>query len=58
MSKLKMTTIRIDEDDLRRAQGLGINVSQVCRNAVKEAITRMELSFVEIDRLDVSNSRT
>lgn len=42
MGKLKITAIRIDEDDLAKAKDLGINVSQVCRNAVKEAIRRMD----------------
>jgi hypothetical protein len=42
MGQLKITAIRIDEDDLVKAKNLGINVSQVCRNAVKEAIRRME----------------
>jgi hypothetical protein len=42
MGKLKITAIRIDEDDLAKAKELGINVSQVCRNAVKEAIRRMD----------------
>ncbi len=41
MGKLKITAIRIDEEDLAKAKDLGINVSQVCRNAVKEAIRRM-----------------
>ncbi len=42
MGKLKLTAIRLDDEDLEKAQKLGINVSQVCRNAVKEAIRRME----------------
>lgn len=42
MGEKKITAIRIDEDDLSKAKNLGINVSQVCRNAVKEAIRRME----------------
>jgi hypothetical protein len=49
MGKLKITAIRINEDDLVRAKELGINVSQVCRNAVKEAIRRMEGSFPSRD---------
>ena len=49
MGKLKITAIRIDEDDLAKAKNLGINVSQVCRNAVKEAIRRMEGSYSSRD---------
>jgi post-segregation antitoxin (ccd killing protein) len=45
VGKLKITAIRIDEDDLAKAKNLGINVSQVCRNAVKEAIRRMEGTY-------------
>lgn len=42
MGRQRLTAIRIDEDDLKKAKNLGINVSQVCRNAVKEAIRRMD----------------
>jgi post-segregation antitoxin (ccd killing protein) len=49
MGNLKITAIRIDEDDLIKAKKLGINVSQVCRNAVKEAIRRMEGSYLSKD---------
>ena len=42
LGKLKLTAIRLDDEDLEKAKKLGINISQVCRNAVKEAIRRME----------------
>ena len=37
-----MTTIRIDEELLRKAHELGLNVSKVCENALKEAVRRLE----------------
>ena len=42
MGKRKMTTIRIDEELLRKAHELGLNVSKVCENALKEAVRRLE----------------
>jgi post-segregation antitoxin (ccd killing protein) len=38
----KITTIRIDEDLLKKAHNLGLNVSKISENAIKEAIERME----------------
>ena len=42
MGKKKITTMRIDADLLRKAHELGLNVSRVCENALKDAIERME----------------
>jgi post-segregation antitoxin (ccd killing protein) len=42
MGKRIITTIRIDEEDIKKAHVLGINISTVSRNAIKEAIQRME----------------
>ena len=42
MGKRKMTTIRIDEDLLRKAHDLGLNVSKISENALKEMIRRLE----------------
>jgi hypothetical protein len=42
MGKRKMTTIRIDEELLTKAHDLGLNVSKLSENALKDAIDRME----------------
>ena len=41
MGKKKITSMRIDEDLLQKAHELGLNVSKVCENALKEAIERL-----------------
>jgi post-segregation antitoxin (ccd killing protein) len=41
MGKTVVTSIRIDEDVLREAKALGLNVSKVCENALKMAIERL-----------------
>jgi post-segregation antitoxin (ccd killing protein) len=38
----KITTIRIDDELLKKAHDLGLNVSKISENAIKEAIERME----------------
>ncbi len=45
MGKRKLTTIRIDEVLLIKAHDLGLNVSKISENALKEAISRMEGSY-------------
>jgi len=42
MGRAVITSIRIDEDVLRRAKEVGLNVSKVSENALKEAIARLE----------------
>jgi post-segregation antitoxin (ccd killing protein) len=42
MSPKRMTTIRVDEDSLRKAHDLGLNVSKIAENALKEAIKKLE----------------
>ena len=42
MGELIVTTIRVDNEDLVKAKKLGLNISQVCRNAIAEAIRRLE----------------
>ncbi|MCP8313113.1 MAG: type II toxin-antitoxin system CcdA family antitoxin [archaeon] len=37
-----MTSIRIDEDVFREAKSLGLNVSKIAENALKEAIRRLK----------------
>jgi len=43
MGRAVITSIRIDEDVLRRAKEVGLNVSKVSENALKEAIARLEI---------------
>jgi len=38
MGKKARTTLTIDEEVLKKAQEIGLNVSQFCENALKEAI--------------------
>ena len=38
----KMTTIRIDEKILKKAQKLGINISKACENALRLYIEALE----------------
>jgi len=38
----KITTMRIDEELIKKAHDLGLNVSKISENAIKEAIERME----------------
>jgi post-segregation antitoxin (ccd killing protein) len=38
----KITTMRIDEELIKKAHDLGLNVSKVSENAIREAIEKME----------------
>ena len=42
MGKKIVTSIRIDEEVFRKAKDLGLSVSKVAENALKEAIRRLE----------------
>ena len=42
MGKRIVTSIRIDEDVLRRAKEVGLNISKISENALREAIARLE----------------
>jgi hypothetical protein len=42
MGKSKVASIRIDEDVLREAKELGLNISKISENALKEAIKRLK----------------
>lgn len=39
----KITTMRIDAELIKKAHDLGLNVSKISENAIKEAIERMEV---------------
>jgi hypothetical protein len=43
MGKKKMTTIRVDAELIKKAHDLGLNVSKISENALKDAIGRMEM---------------
>jgi hypothetical protein len=49
MGKRKMTTIRIDAELLKKAHDLGLNVSKISENALKDAIERMERPKTQTD---------
>ena len=49
MGKKKITSIRIDEDLLKKAHDLGLIVSKVCENALKEAIERLSNPVVILE---------
>ena len=42
MGQKKTTTMRIDEELIKKAHDLGLNVSKVSENAIREAIEKME----------------
>jgi hypothetical protein len=42
MGRQRVTSIRIDEDVFREAKELGLNVSKIAENALKEAIRRLK----------------
>lgn len=42
MGKAIVTSIRIDEEVFREAKELGLNVSKITENALKEAIRRLK----------------
>jgi len=42
MGKKQVITIRIDSELVEKAHLLGLNMSQIARNAIKEAIEKME----------------
>lgn len=43
LGKKKITTMRIDAELIKKAHDLGLNVSKISENAIKEAIERMEV---------------
>ena len=42
MGKKVVTSIRIDQDILRKAKEIGLNLSKISENALKEAIKRLQ----------------
>jgi post-segregation antitoxin (ccd killing protein) len=42
LGRKKITTMRIDEELVKKAHDLGLNVSKISENAIREAVDRME----------------
>ncbi|RLI14314.1 MAG: hypothetical protein DRO43_04330 [Candidatus Hecatellales archaeon] len=42
MGRKRLTSMRIDEDLLKEAKELGLNISKICENALREAIAKMK----------------
>jgi post-segregation antitoxin (ccd killing protein) len=42
LGKKKTTTMRIDEELIKKAHAIGLNVSKISENAIREAIEKME----------------
>ena len=49
MGKKARTTLTIDEEILRKAQEIGLNVSQFCENALKQAIKALEQTKIQTE---------
>jgi len=47
MGKKKITSLRLDEDLVKKAHELGLNVTKICENAIKEAISKLESPKIE-----------
>jgi hypothetical protein len=48
MGKTKVT-LSMDEDVVKQAKNIGLNISKTCENALKEAISRLEGSYSSRD---------
>ena len=42
MVETKVTSIRLPKDLLEKAQDLGLNVSKVCENCLRKAVSKLE----------------
>jgi post-segregation antitoxin (ccd killing protein) len=49
MGKAVVTSIRVDEDVLREAKALGLNVSKVAENALREAVRRLKGEYFKTE---------
>ena len=45
MGKTRLTSMRIDSEILDKAHSLGLNVTKIAENALKDAINRMQDSY-------------
>lgn len=42
MAKTKLISMRIDENLHKKAKNLGLNITKVCENALRDAVARLE----------------
>jgi len=42
MTKKVISTIYLDEEVLKRAKEVGLNISRICENALEQAVHRLE----------------
>jgi post-segregation antitoxin (ccd killing protein) len=49
MGKKARTTLTIDAEVLRKAHEIGLNVSQFCENALKQAIKALEQTKIQTE---------
>ena len=42
MAKAKLISIRVNTETHRKARELGLNISKICDNALKEAVAKLE----------------
>ena len=47
MGKKRMTSMRIDGDIIDKAKEIGLNISQFCENALKQAIKALEQTKIQ-----------
>ncbi len=52
------TTVKMDKELVKQAHELGLNVSKVCENALKETISRLKGSNQGCDRSKVMKTKT
>ena len=50
MTNKVRTTIYLDKEVVKKAKEIGLNISQFCENALKEAIKRLESPYYPPDR--------
>ena len=55
MGKRIVTSIRIDENVLKKAKEIGLNVSKVSENALKNMISRLEASNPQTSNIEGLN---
>ena len=49
MGKKRMTSMRIDGEVIDKAKEIGINISQFCENALKQAIKALEQTKIQTE---------
>ena len=49
MGKKRMTSMRIDGEVIDKAKEIGLNISQFCENALKQAIKALEQTKIQTE---------